>query len=157
MFQVKTSSTNLLMRNEILNEAREWSGTPYRHQASLKGIGCDCVGLITGVGVAVGVLDITSDQIKAYSNYGRLPNPKRMRELLYQYLDPISKDESDIGDIAWIQWRDGLPMHLAIIGEHGGRRTLIHALGDIGKVTEHGMSQEWEDRTLSYWRYPGIN
>ena len=25
---------------------RSWIGTPYRHQASLKGVGCDCLGLL---------------------------------------------------------------------------------------------------------------
>jgi NlpC/P60 family putative phage cell wall peptidase len=27
----------------------EWRATPYRHQASVKGVGCDCLGLIRGV------------------------------------------------------------------------------------------------------------
>lgn len=26
-----------------------WLGTPYRHRAALKGVGCDCLGLIRGV------------------------------------------------------------------------------------------------------------
>ena len=26
-----------------------WIGTPYRHQASLRGVGCDCLGLVRGV------------------------------------------------------------------------------------------------------------
>lgn len=29
--------------------ARGWLGTPYRHRASLKGAGCDCLGLLRGV------------------------------------------------------------------------------------------------------------
>ena len=29
--------------------ARGWLGTPYHHQASLKGVGCDCLGLLRGV------------------------------------------------------------------------------------------------------------
>ena len=29
--------------------AREWIGTPYVHQASVKGAGCDCLGLLRGV------------------------------------------------------------------------------------------------------------
>src|SRR3972149_8021753 len=33
----------------IIAEARSWIGTPYRHQASLKGVGCDCLGLVRGV------------------------------------------------------------------------------------------------------------
>lgn len=36
-------------REAIVAEARAWIGTPYRHQASLKGIGCDCLGLVRGV------------------------------------------------------------------------------------------------------------
>ncbi len=33
----------------IVDAARAWIGTPYRHQASLRGVGCDCLGLLRGV------------------------------------------------------------------------------------------------------------
>ena len=33
----------------IVGCARGWLGTPYHHQASVKGVGCDCLGLIRGV------------------------------------------------------------------------------------------------------------
>lgn len=33
----------------VVAAARGWLGTPYTHQASLKGIGCDCLGLLRGV------------------------------------------------------------------------------------------------------------
>ncbi|HXO72313.1 MAG TPA: peptidase P60, partial [Bradyrhizobium sp.] len=33
----------------IVAEARSWIGTRYCHQASLKGVGCDCLGLVRGV------------------------------------------------------------------------------------------------------------
>ena len=36
-------------REEIVAAARGWLGTPYRHQASVKGAGCDCLGLVRGV------------------------------------------------------------------------------------------------------------
>lgn len=36
-------------RSAIVTEARTWIGTPYQHQASLKGVGCDCLGLVRGV------------------------------------------------------------------------------------------------------------
>jgi cell wall-associated NlpC family hydrolase len=29
---------------DIIAAARSWIGTPYCHQASLKGVGCDCSG-----------------------------------------------------------------------------------------------------------------
>ena len=41
------------IRNRIIAEARGWIGTPYMHQASLKGIGCDCLGLLRGVWRAI--------------------------------------------------------------------------------------------------------
>ena len=34
---------------EIVAEARNGIGTPYRHQGSLKGVACDCIGLVRGV------------------------------------------------------------------------------------------------------------
>lgn len=33
----------------VLAEAATWIGTPYRHQGSRKGIGCDCLGLVRGI------------------------------------------------------------------------------------------------------------
>ncbi|PSL20583.1 NlpC/P60 family putative phage cell wall peptidase [Shimia abyssi] len=35
--------------NRIISEARSWIGTPYVHQASCKGGGTDCLGLVRGV------------------------------------------------------------------------------------------------------------
>ncbi|MEM7499097.1 MAG: peptidase, partial [Pseudomonadota bacterium] len=33
----------------VLAAARGWLGTPYRHQASCRGVGADCLGLVRGV------------------------------------------------------------------------------------------------------------
>ena len=33
----------------VIAAARGWIGTPYLHQASLKGVGTDCLGLVRGV------------------------------------------------------------------------------------------------------------
>lgn len=33
----------------IIKEALEWLGTPYKHESRLKGVGCDCIGLVIGV------------------------------------------------------------------------------------------------------------
>jgi cell wall-associated NlpC family hydrolase len=38
-----------MKRPDIVEEARSWLGTPYHHQAALKGVGCDCIGLLRGV------------------------------------------------------------------------------------------------------------
>jgi NlpC/P60 family putative phage cell wall peptidase len=36
-------------RQRIIAAALQWRGTPYRHQASTLGAGCDCLGLVRGV------------------------------------------------------------------------------------------------------------
>jgi len=33
----------------VIATARSWLGTPYHDQASLRGVGCDCLGLVRGV------------------------------------------------------------------------------------------------------------
>ena len=33
----------------VISAARSWVGTPYHDQASLRGVGCDCLGLARGV------------------------------------------------------------------------------------------------------------
>ena len=35
-------------RNAITAEAVRWIGTPYHHQGSTRGAGCDCLGLVRG-------------------------------------------------------------------------------------------------------------
>lgn len=39
----------IALRVRVVEIARRWIGTPYHHQASLKGVGCDCLGLVRGV------------------------------------------------------------------------------------------------------------
>lgn len=58
-----------LAREEIVAEARRWIGTPYRHQASLCGVGCDCLGLLRGVWRAL--IGPEPERIGAYSRTGR--------------------------------------------------------------------------------------
>ncbi|MEM9421729.1 MAG: NlpC/P60 family protein [Pseudomonadota bacterium] len=40
---------SIAQRAKIVCEAFSWVGTPYRHQASAKGQGTDCLGLVRGV------------------------------------------------------------------------------------------------------------
>ncbi len=144
------------MRNKIIAEARDWLQTPYKHQAMVKHIGVDCVGFIVGVGLNTGALTLTRQQIKAYGGYGRLPNPKAMGSIMKKHLIEILPEEVIMGDIAWIQWRKNLPMHLALVGEFKDRLTLIHAYSNVGRVVEHSFTEEWNNRIHSFWRYPGI-
>ena len=55
-----------MRRAEIVAAARSWIGTPYRHQASLRGVGCDCLGLLRGVW-----REVVGDEPEAAPAYSR--------------------------------------------------------------------------------------
>ncbi len=43
------TSDRKLTRAAAVAAARAWIGTPYHHQAALRGAGCDCLGLVRGI------------------------------------------------------------------------------------------------------------
>lgn len=138
---------------DIVETAREWVGTPYHHQAKLRGVGADCVGLIRGIGEELGVLDTDPGLWRQFAGYSRLPNPRRMRRAMEIYLDPWPWHPADRdGLILWLSWRLDLPMHLAICTGP----TIIHAYSDAGAVVEHGFTREWRDRVHSAWTFRGV-
>ena len=164
----------------VVAEARRWIDTPYHHQARLRGVGCDCAGLIIGVGLECGVLDFSESRFREFAGYARTPNPRQMRRALEAFLVPVPEKVAGDGDIMWLEWRADLPMHLAICStlndvpaqalaadlnrEAGvrrydvtlGRPAMIHATGEVGRVVEHGFEGEWPGRLNSFWRYPGV-
>lgn len=143
-------------RTLILATAREWLGTPFKHQARVKGVGVDCAGLAIEVGLGAGVLTMDGPAWEQYRNYARLPNPRMMGAALGTFAR-LHEGEPLPGDICWLEWRSGLPMHLAILGvDAAGQPTLIHALESAGRVVEHGFTAEWPARVVSWWRFPGL-
>lgn len=144
-------------RQAVIAEARQWIGTPYHHQQMVKGVGCDCVGLIRGVGFATGVMPEQPEVWARFNAYGRRPNPRRMLEGMNTFLVPVRPGDEQDGDIAWLEWRSDLPMHLALIAEGPlGEMQLIHSFSDVRAVVCHGVTTQWLDRIVSYWRYPGL-
>lgn len=161
------------LRGAIVEEARRWAGTPYHHQARLKGVGVDCAGLIIGVGAALGIMPFDEIRFREFANYARQPNPNQMRRALEAHLVEIPEHVAGEGDVMWLEWRVGLPMHLAICATvadepeqelsalwgqvvMSGRSTMIHATSEVGRVVEHGFADPWPDRVNSFWRYPGL-
>lgn len=148
---------NIDRGSEIVAEARTWVGTPYRHQGRVKGARVDCVGLILGVGKELGLLDISPEDWKRHAGYSTQPNPRLMGEGMRKFLVEVPIDPTVVppdGAIAWMAWREDLPMHLAIIGTFEGRKTMIHAYGQAGACVEHGFVSEWPSRVASWWAYP---
>jgi NlpC/P60 family putative phage cell wall peptidase len=130
---------------EVVAEALSWRGTPYRHQGRLRGVGVDCLGLIAMVGRALGLTDY--DRL----DYGRLPNPRRMRAELKAHLVEIPLTAAQAGDIVHMAWQVE-PMHLGILTPLG----IVHAYSLIPAVVEHQIDDAWRARMRFAYRYPGL-
>jgi NlpC/P60 family putative phage cell wall peptidase len=145
-----------LARQLIVAEARSWVRTPYRHQAHLKGVAVDCWGLVRGVGTALGIISVDPERFARFAGYSRTPNPKRMGEGLATFLDVIPADQAGDGDVIWIAWRPGVPMHVGILATNPiGGRTVIHAEGLIGYAVEQSIADD-DPRIEGRFRFPGV-
>lgn len=139
--------------DEIVAEARSWLGTPWHHQASVRGVGCDCAGLVRGVGNALGLMDCRPDGPGGdlFAGYGRKPEPRRMLRTLDYFMDRRPAGVIEPGDVLLMRFnRD--PQHLAILTGEG---TIVHALASAGGAVEHRLSPEWRARVVAAWRYRG--
>jgi NlpC/P60 family putative phage cell wall peptidase len=132
-------------RAEIVAEARTWLGTPFVHQGRARGVAVDCLGVVAMVGRALGLTDYDR------TDYGRIPNPRRMRAELRVHLAEIPLAEARPGDVVHLAW-SRQPMHLGILTEEG----ILHAYSAIPAVVEHPLDDAWRGRFRFAYRYPGV-
>ncbi len=140
-----------LTRMDAVAEARTWLDTPFKHQGSLKGAACDCIGLIKGVGIALGLVDYdeTGEKAKQFRSYSMMPDSRMMRKGLATWLVPIPVPEALPADILFLAWTRE-PQHVALRTDHG----IIHSYSGVGKVVEHGFDERWQKRVTAAYRYP---
>ena len=154
MYLGKIDTSKPLTLNRVIKTAKQWVGAPYHHQGMVKHVGADCVGTVVGVGLECEALDVSKDEIKSFGGYARTPNPKIMGRHIRRFLKPV--ENPSVGDIVWIHWKEGLPMHLAILSIKNDKITLIHAASEFKKVVEQEYNAQWRRQTDSFWRYPGV-
>jgi NlpC/P60 family putative phage cell wall peptidase len=136
----------------IIAEARSWIGTPYRHQASLKGVGCDCLGLVRGVWRALHGEE--PEPMPAYSrDWAEAAARETLAEAGSRHLLPVAREAMQGGDVLLFRWRTGLvAKHAAILTDDG---TMIHA-HDGAAVAEVAFAPWWRRRLAYAFRFPGV-
>ena len=141
----------MITREAIVAEARSWIGTRWLHQASLKGKGCDCIGLVAGVARNVGIPEALQFQRDIrYQGYGRTPDSRLLREAVSKYLEPT--EDPQPGDVILMRF-DAEPQHFGILSK---RDYMIHALALARKVAEHRIDDAWASRIVSYHAFRGV-
>jgi NlpC/P60 family putative phage cell wall peptidase len=128
-------------REEIVAVARGWIGTPYRHQAALKGVGCDCLGLLIGVWRELGGI---AGPVPAYTpDWAEALERETFAEGLREHLSEIDVSEADAGDLVLFRWRAHLPAKHAAILTAPDR--MVHAQEKCA-VAEVPVSDWWRRR-----------
>jgi NlpC/P60 family putative phage cell wall peptidase len=142
--------TEEMLRERIIAEARSWIGTPYRHQASLKGVGCDCLGLVRGVWRAV--IGPEPEATGPYSpDWAEALGAERLADAAGRHLRPIAVKEASRGDVILFRWRDDLPAkHAAILS---GAGTFIHAYSG-NAVCESPYGSWWRQHAAFGFVFP---
>jgi len=146
------------MTSLIIAEARTWIGTPYRHQASLKGVGCDCLGLVRGVWR--NVIGDEPERAPPYApDWAEAARGEPLAEASARHLQPVAIDAFAEGDVLLFRWREGLAAkHLAIVtsSKEGRRDLMVHA-HDGACVAEVALAPWWRRRIAFAFRFPGVD
>ena len=139
-------------RDEIVARARAWIDTPYRHQASLRGVGCDCLGLVRGVW-----RDIVGPEPEASGPYSadwaEATGVERLADAAARHFTPVAVEAFGAGDVLLFRWRAGVPAkHLAIATSPA---TMVHA-HDGARVCEVAITPWWRRRLAGAFAFPGV-
>jgi hypothetical protein len=139
-------------RAEVIEVARSWLGTRWRHQGRRKGWGVDCVGLIIGVARELCLPASDFDT----TNYSPIPDGVRLRAQCDQLLIPVADRSPLPSDIALMSF-GGAPQHLGFISELDGSQGLIHAYVIERRVVEHSIDEIWRGRFVALYALPGVS
>jgi NlpC/P60 family putative phage cell wall peptidase len=137
--------------DRVVALARRWIGTPYRHQGSLKGVGCDCLGLVRGV-----YMEVTGTAAAApppyHPDWAERSGVDRLMDAARAHCgEPFQSDEMRPGDIVLFRWRAGVAAkHAGILS---GPDHFIHAYEPAG-VIESALVPSWRRRIAAVHRIP---
>lgn len=134
----------------IVDAARNWIGTPYKHQASLHGVGCDCIGLVRGVWREL--IGAEPEHLPAYSQNWVARDPGiSLQRSIARHFRSISIVEARAGDILLFRIKPSAPIkHCAI---QSAPDKIIHAYWGRG-VTETHLVPWWQSRIAAAFSFP---
>ena len=138
----------------VVAAARGWLGTPYLHQASLKGQGADCLGLVRGVW-----REVVGDEPEAppaySSDWAEVGGEERLLEAAGRWLTPVAPGQARPGDVLLFRMASGAAVkHCAILSDAGGPEwRMIHAYWGRACV-ESVLGRWWRERLAAVFRFP---
>jgi len=142
-----------IKRDTIVAIARSWIGTKWQHQASLKGVATDCVGLARGV-----YAEATGQEIVGTWDYPAtwhlFKSDERMIAELKNYATEIDKADALPGDLLIFGFGKGPAHHIGILATP---ETFVHAWADVGQVAETRLDAFWTKNLRTAFRLPEVD
>jgi len=139
---------------DIVAAARHWIGTPYRHQASARGAGCDCLGLVRGVWRDV--YGTEPETPPPYSpDWGEVQGREILIAAASRHLRVRAQGEAGApGDLLVFRMRRAaIAKHLGLAAEGPVGPTFVHAMSGRG-VVESPLSAPWARRIAARFEFP---
>lgn len=144
--------TTSIARADIIAAARRWIGTPYRHQASCRGAGCDCLGLIRGVWREV--YGVEPEAPPPYSpDWGEAGACEHILDASRRHMSEVALADMREGDAIVFRMREGrIAKHMGIVA---GPSSMIHAQA-ADCVREIALTPYWRRHIVAAFAFPGV-
>lgn len=146
----------------IASAARTWVGTPFRWEASLKGVGADCRGVISGAARDCGRAEAAEIEARVVG-YSRRINEAELVAGLDRLFDRVFLDgpdrlaapvhELEPGDVLGFRIQHRL-QHLGIYTREHRGHMMVHAYSaEPAQVVEVPLGRFWTRRLAGIWRW----
>ncbi|MFC7378592.1 NlpC/P60 family protein [Brevundimonas sp. GCM10030266] len=141
------------MRARALEVARAWVGTPYRHQASVRGHGADCLGLLRGIWREI--VGAEPEAIPAYqADWAEVGGEEALWAAARRWLVEIPVARARPGDVLLFRMQPHAPAkHCAVLGNDINEGRMIHAYWGRA-VVESWMGRWWRSRLVAAFTWP---
>lgn len=140
--------------DEVVRRARGWIGTPYEHQASCRGAGTDCLGLLRGLWREM--FGTEPEVVPAYTpDWSEVGQTEDLMGAARRHLLPVARDEALPGDLLVLRMADrSVAKHVGVLAmSRHGHETIIHAYSGHG-VVESPLTPTWSRRIAGVFRFP---
>jgi NlpC/P60 family putative phage cell wall peptidase len=139
-------------RARIVAAARDWIGTPYHHQASLKNVGTDCLGLLRGLWVEI--YGSQAERPPAYSpDWAEARGTEELIAGAGRHLLAVAQSDARPGDVIVFRMKPNTPAkHVGLLASE---TTFIHAMEGVS-VSEVQLNSWWRRRIAATFRFPGV-
>ncbi|MEL6683073.1 MAG: NlpC/P60 family protein [Pseudomonadota bacterium] len=131
----------------IVSHARAWLGTPYMHQASVRGVGCDCLGLLRGIWREIHGAE--PEAVPIYTaDWSEPQGDERLFRAAHRHMQHV-EGAWVAGQVLLFRMRDdAVAKHVGILSQLGETPQFIHAYAGHG-VTESPLSRPWRNRIVA--------